>query len=142
MAKRKGRLMLVTIGNGADPEVFNTQFGLRSKTFTINNNAYDVTTADEGDPEGILWREVQNGITSMSISGNGFIKDNTAEAKLVAISLDGDAVANCRVNVPSVGNFVGPFHLDSLEFQGELENGLGYSISMSSAGEIVFSAPE
>ncbi|HHX89260.1 MAG TPA: phage major tail protein, TP901-1 family, partial [Paracoccus sp.] len=61
MAKQKGRLMLVKIGDGESSEAFTTLCGLRSKTMTINNSEIDVTTADCTTPGGPLWTEILDG---------------------------------------------------------------------------------
>lgn len=146
MAKQKGRQLLVKIGDGADPEVFATLCGLTTKTMTVNNNAYDVTTADCTTPGGQLWREVQTGMRSVNVSGNGYFEDSATEELLRASAVGtgesdtADAVASFQVIVPDFGTFEGAFHVDSLEFGGEQENGVTYSLSLSSSGPVSFTA--
>lgn len=142
MAKQKGRLLLVKIGDGNSPETFNNLCGLTTKTVTINNNAYDVTTADCTTPGGQLWREVQTGMRSISISGNGYFEDATTEATLRTAAYGSgqsdltDAVASFQVVIPDFGTFEGTFHIDSLEYGGAQEDGVTYSISLSSSGYV------
>lgn len=146
MAKQKGRLLLVKIGDGAATEVFNVLCGLTTKQLTINNNAYDVTTADCDDPGGQLWREVMTGTRSVSVSGNGYFEDSATEDRLRAVVFGAgpadaaDAVANFEIIVPDFGTFAGAFHVDSLEYGGEQENSVTYSVSLSSSGPVTFTA--
>lgn len=146
MAKQKGRLLLVKIGDGNSPEDFNTLCGLTTKTMTVNNNTYDVTTADCTTPGGQLWQEVMTGMRSISVSGNGYFEDSTTEETLRAAAFGSgqsdteDAVANFQIIIPDFGTFEGAFHIDSLEFGGEQENGVTYSISLSSTGYIGWTA--
>lgn len=146
MAKQKGRLLLIKIGDGAATEVFNTLCGLTTKTLTVNNNAYDVTTADCTTPGGQLWREVQTGMRMVEVSGNGYFEDSAAEEDLRALAFGtgasdtANAIGNFQIVVPDFGTFEGAFHVDSLEFGGEQENGVTYSLSLSSSGAVTFTA--
>lgn len=140
MAKQKGRLMLVKIGDGEATEAFTTLCGLRSKTMTINNSEIDVTTADCTTPGGPLWTEILDGAKRVSVSGNGYFKDDTNEATLNTLALSGDPVANFQIVVPDFGTFDGAFHVSSLEFGGEQEDGVTYSLTLASSGAITFNA--
>lgn len=146
MAKQKGRLLLVKIGDGEETEAFATLCGLTTKTLTINNGNYDVTTADCTTPGGQLWREVQTGMRSMSVSGNGYFEDSATEELLRAAAFGtaetdtADAVANFQIIIPDFGTFEGAFHIDSIDFGGEQERGVTYSLSLSSTGYIGWSA--
>ena len=141
MAKQKGRKLLIKIGDGATPtEAFTVLCGLTSKTMTINNNEIDVTTADCADPGGALWTEVMAGAKRVSVSGNGFFKDETAEATLNTLALDDDPIANFQVIVPDFGTFQGAFFLSSVEYGGEQEGGVTYSLALASTGAVTFTA--
>lgn len=146
MAKQKGRALLIKIGDGGGTEVFATLCGLTTKTMTVNNNTYDVTTANCTTPGGQLWREVQTGMRQVSVSGNGYFEDSATEELLRAAAMGtgqtdaDDAIANFQVIVPDFGTFAGAFHIDSLEFGGEQENGVTYTLALSSNGVIAFTA--
>lgn len=147
MAKQKGRQLLVKIGDGAPTtEVFNVLCGLTTKQLNLNNNAFDVTTQDCTQPDGQLWREVMTGARSVSVSGNGFFEDSVTEERLRAVALGtgaddtADAVANFEIIIPNFGTFKGAFHVDSLEYGGEQEGGVTYSMSLSSSGPVAFTA--
>lgn len=139
MAKQKGRLMLIKIGDGATPtEAFTTLCGLRSKTLTINNAEVDVTSADCTTPGGPLWTEVMDGAKRVSVSGNGYFKDETAEATLTTLALADTPMGNFQIIVPDFGTFEGEFMVSSVEFGGEQEDGVTYSLSLASSGEVTF----
>lgn len=140
MAKQKGRLLLVNIGNGADPEVLTVLCGLRSKTLTINNSEVDVTTADCDSPGGPLWTEVLSGVKRVSVSGNGYFKDEASETRMNTVAMSVDAVANFTIVVPSFGTFAGAFFVSSVEYGGEQEDGVTYSLSLASSGAVTFTA--
>lgn len=146
MSKQPGKLMLLKIGDGADPEVFTTLGGLNAKTITINNNTYEITTANTTTPGGQVWRDVLTGIRSVTVSGNGYFDDSTQEERLRAVAMGtgesdtADAKANFQLIVPDFGTFEGPFHVDSLEYGGEIEDGVTYQTSLSSSGVITFTA--
>ena len=140
MAKQKGRLMLVKMKDGGDPGAFETLCGLRSKTLTINNSEVDVTTADCTDPGSALWTEVLSGAKRISVSGNGFFKEAAHEVRLNTVAMSGDAVADFQIVVPDFGTFEGAFFLSSVEYGGEQEGGVTYSLSLASSGAVTFTA--
>lgn len=146
MAKQKGRQLLVKIGDGAATEAFAVLCGLTTKTLTVNNSNFDVTTSDCTTPNGQLWREVMTGARSVSVSGNGYFEDSATEDLLRAaaigsgVSDTADAIASFEIVVPDFGTFAGAFHVDSLEYGGEQENGVTYSVSLSSSGPVTFTA--
>lgn len=140
MAKQKGRLMLVNIGDGAGSETFAKLCGLRSKTLTINNSEIDVTTADCDDPGGPLWTKVMDGVKRVSVSGNGYFKDETTEARLNTVAMGASPIANFQIIVPDFGTFAGAFFVQSVEYGGEQEDGVTYSLSLASTGAVTFTA--
>jgi TP901-1 family phage major tail protein len=141
MAKQLGRLMLVRIGDGATPtEAFGLLCGLRSKTLSINNSEIDVTTADCTDPGGPLWTEVLSGVKRISVSGNGYFKDEATEARLNTVALSADPICNFQIVVPELGTFAGAFHVSTVEYGGEQEEGVTYSLSLGSSGSVTFTA--
>lgn len=140
MAKQLGRALLVKISDGASPEVFANLCGLNSKTLTINNSMIDVTTPDCTTPEGALWTESLGGLKSVSVSGDGFFEDSTTETRMNTVAMLADAKTNFQIIVPSFGTYAGAFYIESLEFGGETEGGVTYSLTLSSTGAVTFTA--
>lgn len=139
MAKQKGRLLLIKIGDSAPSnEAFTVLCGLISKTLTINNSEIDVTTADCALPGGVLWTEVLAGAKRVSVSGNGLFKDETAEATLNTLAMSENPAANFQIIVPAFGTFQGAFFVANVEYGGEKEGGVTYSLSLASSGPVTF----
>jgi TP901-1 family phage major tail protein len=140
MAKQLGRALLVKIGDGEASETFSNLCGLNSKTLTINNSSIDVTTPDCTSPEGALWTQTLAGLKNVSVSGDGFFEDSTAEARAHTVANAADNGANFEIVIPDFGTYAGAFRIDSFEFGGETEGGVTYSLSMSSNGAVTFTA--
>ncbi len=140
MAKQLGRALLVKIGDGESSETFANLCGLNSKSLTINNSSIDVTTPDCTTPEGALWTATLAGLKNLSVSGDGFFEDSTAEARMNTVAMSADNAVNMQVVVPDFGTYAGAFRISSLEFGGETEGGVTYSISLESNGVVTFTA--
>ena len=140
MAKQLGRALLVKIGDGDGAEAFANLCGLNSKSLTINNSSIDVTTPDCTTPEGTLATESLSGLKNFSLSGNGFFEDSTTEARMNTVAMATDNQANFQVTVPDFGTYAGAFRITTLEFGGETEGGVTYSVSLESTGAVTFTA--
>lgn len=140
MAKQLGRALLVKIGDAASPEVFTNLCGLNSKSLTINNSSIDVTTPDCTTPEGALWTATLAGLKNLGLSGDGFFEDSVAEARMNTVAMAADNSVNMEVVVPDFGTYAGAFRIASLEFGGETEGGVTYSVSLESTGTVTYTA--
>jgi TP901-1 family phage major tail protein len=140
MAKQLGRALLLKIGDGEATEAFANLAGINSKALTINNASIDVTTPDASAPEGALWTETLNGVKNVSVSGDGFFSDSATELRMNTVAMSADNVANFTVTVPDFGTYAGAFRISSLEFGGESEGGVTYSISLESTAAVTFTA--
>ena len=138
MAKQLGRALLVKIDDGAGTK--NNLCGLNSKSLTLNNSSIDVTTPDCTTPEGALYTETLAGLKSVSVSGDGFFEDSTAEARMNTVAMANDNSTDFEIVVPDFGTYAGTFRIASLEFGGETEGGVTYSISLESTGTVTFTA--
>lgn len=140
MAKKLGRALLVKIGDGGGTEVFTNLCGLNSKTLTINNSSIDVTTPDCATPGGALWTETLSGLKNVSVSGDGFFEDSASELRMNTVAMGADNICNFQIVVPDFGTYAGAFRIASLEFGGETEGGVTYSVSLESSGAVTFTA--
>jgi TP901-1 family phage major tail protein len=138
MAKQLGRALLVKIGDGDVTEEFANLCGLNSKSLTINNSAIDVTTPDCTTPTGALWTETLAGLKNVSVTGDGFFEDSVTEARMNTVAMAADSKANFQIIVPDFGTYAGAFRITSLEFGGETEGGVTYSLSLESTGAVTF----
>ena len=138
MAKQLGRALLVKIDDGAG--TLNNLCGLNSKSLTINNSSIDVTTPDCTSPEGALYTETLAGLKNVAVSGDGFFEDSTAEARMNTVAMANDNKTDFEIVVPDFGTYAGAFRIASLEFGGETEGGVTYSVSLESTGTVTFTA--
>ena len=140
MAKQLGRAMLLQIELVAGGGSFSNLCGINSKSLTINRTSIDVTTPNCTTPEGLLFTETMAGLFNVGVSGDGFFEDSTAEARMNTVAMAADNVANFKIVVPDFGTYAGAFRIASLEFGGETEGGVTYSISLESSGTVTFTA--
>jgi TP901-1 family phage major tail protein len=138
MAKQLGRALLVKIDDGTG--TLSNLCGLNSKSLTLNNSSIDVTTPDCTTPEGALYTETLAGLKNVSVSGDGFFEDSTAEARMNTVAMANDNSTNFNVVVPDFGTYAGAFRIASVEFGGETEGGVTYSLSLESTGAVTFTA--
>ena len=134
MAAQKGAALLVKLGNGASPEVFTTVAGLRSTSITMNDEPVDVTTKDSSGVRALL---AQGGVQSYTISGSGVFLDAAGDDTLRQ-KYGAATFANFRLIVPDFGTFTGPFMVASLEYAGEYNGEVTYSLTLESAGAVTF----
>lgn len=136
MPAQKGKALLIQLGSGVSPESFATVAGLRSTALAFNAQTVDVTHAES---EG--WRELLGGagLRSAAITGAGIFKDAASDAALRALFFDA-AVRTMRVVIPDFGTVTGPFQIAALEYAGEHAGEVTWTMSLASAGPLVFEA--
>ena len=135
MAAQKGSAMLMKIGSGS-PVSYTTIGGLRSTTMTLNEEAVDVTNKDSA---GIRLLLANAGVQSHSFSGSGVFTNSAAEDTLKAAYAAATFVA-FQLLIPEFGTFTGSFMVSSLEYAGEYNGEVTYSLSLESSGTITYAA--
>ena len=134
MAAQKGAALLLKIGNGGSPESFTTIAGLRSTSITLNDESVDITNKDSSGNREFL---ADAGVHSVSISGSGVFTDGASEATLRA-TMNASSLTNVQVIVPDFGTYTGAFMCASLEYAGEFNGEVTYSVTLESSGAIAF----
>lgn len=141
MAKQNPDLMLLKIGDGADPVVYSILCGLNSRNLTLDGDTVDVTTIDCEGEGGPAWREMAQGVRQVSFSGSGFFESKTQSTRLITAKLTGDGKNDFQVIVPGLGTFEGRFMIGTLGISGEVGGGaVTQSLELSSTGPITFTA--
>lgn len=135
MSAQKGKDLLVKISDGAGG--FTTVAGLRTRRLAFNAETVDVTNAESAN----RWRELLDGagVKRASITGQGLFKDAPSDALMRQTFFDGTIVAY-QIVIPDFGTVQGLFQLTGLEFAGEHNGEMTYTIAMESAGELTFTA--
>ena len=134
MAAQKGAALLLKVGNGGSPETFTTIGGLRSTSITLNDEAVDVTNKDSSGNRELL---ADGGIHSMSITGSGVFTDAASETTLKG-TMNAASFTNFQLIIPDFGTYTGAFMCVTLEYAGEFNGEVTYSVTLESAGAITF----
>jgi len=136
MTAQNGKDLLIKIDMTGDG-LFETAAGLRATRISFNAETVDVTSLDSTGG----WREVLGGagVKSASISGSGVFKDETTDERVREIFFS-SATPDFQVIVPDFGTIEGPFLVSSIEYSGNYDGEATYEMSLTSAGEITFTA--
>jgi len=133
MAAQKGSSLLLKIGSGS-PVSYATVGGLRSTSITMNDEAVDVTNKDSAGVRTLL---AQGGVNSMSVSGSGVFTDAASEATLRS-AFNAATFSSFQIVIPELGTYTGSFMVASLEYAGEYNGEVTYSVTLESSGSVSF----
>lgn len=132
MAGQKGREILLKIDISGTKTTIG---GIRSNSINLNDSMVDITDqASTGRYRELL---AAAGVKTVSISGSGVFKDSASENSLLTNWVNGTIPAWDLV-VPGLGTFTGSFMITQLQYSGNHDNELTFSVSLESAGEITF----
>jgi TP901-1 family phage major tail protein len=145
MAAQKGLDMLLKIDISG---TYTTIGGLRSTSISMSDESVDITNKDSFGTRTLL---AGGGVNSVAISGSGVFTDAASEVALRTAyaaqqnTTDGStgqtaAFENFQFLVPNLGTYTGAFQITSLEYAGEYNGEVTYSMSFESAGYILFAA--
>ena len=134
-----GRLLLIQVGDGADPETFSNLCGLTTRSFNMSANEVDTTIPDCTNPGATPQRTAEPGIKNRTFSGSGkFVKSANTTAFMQHVN---DAtVFNAKVIVPGLGTYTGAWFVSEFEFSGEMEGNMDFSATFVAAGPLEFTA--
>lgn len=137
MTAQSGSDLLLRIGDGAIPQVFTTVAGLRSRNLSFNARTVDVTDSDSAG----RWRELLSGagIKSASIGGSGIFRDAASDSRVRAAFFSQTA-DSWQIVIPDFGRVDGPFQVTSLDYAGDYDGEVRFSLSLASAGPVGFVA--
>ena len=134
MAAQKGSDFLLKMEDTVMAGTFNTIGGFRSNTLRLNNETIDATNKDSAGVRELL---TGGGIQSFSASGSGVFLDDAAFGFAEAAART-KTTDKWQVIIPDFGTYEGTFQITSLEFGGEHNGELTYTISLESAGALTF----
>ena len=134
MAAQKGAALLHKITTTGSTYV--TVCGIRSTSLTHNDEAVDVTNKDSSGNRTLL---ADGGIHSISVSGSGVFTDAASETTLKD-AMNASTFKNFQVIIPDFGTYQGAFMVASLEYAGEYNGEVTYSVTLESSGAITFTS--
>ncbi len=141
MAKQNPDLMLIKIGDGADPVVYSTLCGLNSRNLTLDGDTIDVTTIDCAGAGGKLFQEMIAGTSKVSFSGSGFFENKAQSVRMINSKLSGTGIDDYQVIVPGLGEFEGQFIIENMGVAGEINGGaVTMEFGLASTGTVTFTA--
>jgi TP901-1 family phage major tail protein len=137
MAGKRGRDVLIKIGDGGEPETFVEVAGIRARTISLAAGLVDATTAQS--PE--AWRELIAGAGKkhIEVAGSGAFKDAASDALMRAAWFAGEA-PTFQLVVAEFGTLEGPFAIAELTYAGEHDGEAMFSLRLASAGVAAFAA--
>jgi len=145
MAAQKGLDMLIKM------DISGTQTtigGLRSSSISLSDESVDVTNKDSLGTRTLL---AGGGVNSVAISGSGVFTDSASEVALRTSyqaqqnTSDGSSAQTAafetfQFKIPNLGTYTGAFNITSLEYAGEYNGEVTYSMSFESAGYVTYAA--
>lgn len=138
MAAQKGAALLLKIGAdntaSAASDTYTTVGGLRSTSISMNEEAVDVTSKDSSGIRELL---ANGGVQTVSISGSGVFTDAASETTLRS-AFGASDFHNFQVIIPDFGTYTGEFMVASLEYAGEYNGEVTYSVTLESSGTVTF----
>lgn len=139
MAQQIGRLLLIKIGNGAEPEQFNALCGLTTRSFNMSANEVDTTIPDCANPSATPQRTAEPGIKNRTFSGSGKYVKSANSTTFMQHVVDSTKF-NAEVIVPGLGSFTGEWFVSEFEASGEMEGNMDFSATFVAAGPLEFEA--
>lgn len=136
MAAQPGRDILIKVdSDGAG--TFLTVGGMRSKSISFNSETVDVTCSESLG----RWRQLLAGagVRSATITGSGVFKDTASEEDVRGYFFSGTH-EDYQFIIPDFGTVEGVFEVSSLDYAGEHNGEVTYSMTFESAGELTWTA--
>lgn len=133
-----GTKLLITVGDGANPETFSTPCGLTTRNFNLTASTNSTLLPDCDDPEAPAWEAKDVNSLSAEISGEGVMAVESFEVWrewfLSAIS------RNCKIELDhdDLGYFSGSFIISSLQIGGQRGQKVTINVTMVNDGSIVW----
>lgn len=135
MAAACGAAIIVSFFNDAGSPAYQVVAGLRTRNIQLNSESVDVTNANSTG----VWREVLSGcgVRTASISGDGVFTDD-AGVEAIRDAFFENENRTAKIDIPGLGVIDGSFKVASLEFGGEYNNAVTFSVTLESAGALAF----
>lgn len=136
MAAQRGIEMLLEVDSDGSL-TYQTIAGIRTTSFSMNKETVDITSQDDTN----RYRQLiaNAGVKSIDVTGSGVFKDAAADAT-ARTYWAADTIRNWRLTIPSFYRIVVQMSVTSIEYAGEHNGEVTYSISLNSAADPAFTA--
>jgi TP901-1 family phage major tail protein len=137
MAGQRGHDVLISIGDGGEPETFGLVAGIRARTISLTAGLVEATTAQS--PQ--AWRELiaEAATKRAEVAGSGVFRDAASDARLRSAYFNGEA-AMFSLAIPDFGTMTGRFQISELAYGGVHDDRATFSIRLVSTGVVTFAA--
>ncbi|PJR11555.1 phage tail tube protein [Sinorhizobium meliloti] len=134
-----GRLLLIKIGDGAEPEVFTNLCGLKTRSFNLSANEIDTTIPSCTNPGGPVQKTSRPGISNRTFTGSGAFVAGAAMSAFMGHVRASEAF-NAQVVVPGDGTYEGSWMVTDFSFDGDVEPNMEFSATFVAADVLEFTA--
>ena len=134
MTAQKGSEFLLKMEDTGTPDTYNVVGGFRSNSFRINNETIDITSKDSAGVRELL---SGGGIQSFTCSGSGVFVNEATFSQIEGVARD-KTLNTWQIIVPGYGTYEGDFQITDMEYSGEHNGEMTYSLTLESAGAITF----
>lgn len=134
-----GRMLLIKLGNGAEPQVFTNLCGIKTRSFNLSANSVDTTIPSCTNPGGPVQKTGRPGISSRTFSGSGNFVKNAASATFLNKVRNSEAF-EAQVVVPGDGTYEGSWFATDFQFSGDVEPNMEFSATFEAADVLEFTA--
>ena len=133
MTAQKGSAFLLKIGDGEQPDAYETVAGLRTTQMSINGDTVVVTHKGSGG-----WRELLSGAgtRSVSVSAAGIFLASAAESDIREHALAG-TIAPYELSFEDGARLRGRFLVQRLDYAGDFNGERNYTLQLESSGPVV-----
>jgi TP901-1 family phage major tail protein len=135
MAEQAGKDMLLYVSDGMSG--WTAFAGLRPTRIALNRETVDITNKDSTNHFRELLKAA--GVKSCSFAGGGVFLDAAVD-ETVRADFFADTETEYRVLVPDFGTFDGVFQITNLEFEGDYNTAVNFTIQLESAGDLTFTS--
>lgn len=137
-AALKGNDFLLKMASTAGGNTYVTVAACRENTFTLNKTAVDITNKGSGG-----WTEslAGGGVKNATITASGVYTDETAQGYLRS-AFFANTHWNAQLIFENGDNFTGAWNIDSLTFGGASDAEQTFEATLSSSGEVEYTAGE
>lgn len=137
MAKEKGTVVLVKVGDGGSPEVFTAIAGQRTGSIAGSSDPIDVS-----DKTSNGWRSYLAGMKDATITCDGIAKwPDTAGLNAVINAWLTDTTINMEMVINSAGSkFSGPYQVTQCQISGDYDGATEYSLQFSPTDAVTYTA--
>lgn len=134
MGQHKGSDVILSIGDGEDPEVYTVVGGLQQVNLSIDNRMLDDSTVLDGQ-----WQSLKAGcgMRNVKVNGQGSFTSSAGENLITAAAFT-TSEHNYSLAMPDGSIMAGGFLVEQYERKGAITEEERFSVVLRSMGEVIY----